>query len=207
MPALLAIGAFPDWHHPLYVVGLYAAVEVATAYFIEPLLCGAKTGITALYILIAAIFWGLMWGPVGLIVSTPLTVCLVAFGKHIPQLEFLAILFGEEVQLTPEVNVYQRLLAGDAEEAREIVKHYLEHTSIAELYDSLLIPVLVLAEQDRDREALDETRKRRVFESVREIVEEPSEPPNRQAADYERVTHEMPTPGSKPGAGILAVPA
>ena len=169
---MLALALFPGWHRALYVLGLYVVIEATTAYFVEPLVYGAKTGITALSVLLAAIFWGLIWGPVGLILSTPLTVCLVAFGKHIPQLEFLTILLGDDIQLSPEVQVYQRLLAGDPEEARDIAKSFLEQTSIAEVYDSLFLPVLILTEQDLHRGALEESRKALIFDGLKDLIED-----------------------------------
>jgi predicted PurR-regulated permease PerM len=206
LPTIFAIGAFEDWHRALYVLALYVAVEITTANFVEPFLYGTKTGITPLAILIAAIFWGLIWGPVGLLLSTPVTVCLVAFGKHIPQLEFLTILFGEETQLSPEVSVYQRLLADDPEEAREIAKRYLEQNSIAELYDSLLIPVLVMAEQDSRRAALEDSQKAVIFENLKELIEDLSEAPNHDFAGT-RTSENPPATPDRPSTRVLAVPA
>jgi predicted PurR-regulated permease PerM len=208
LPTVLSLAVFTGWHNALYVLCLYVVAEATTAYFIEPLIYGTKTGITALSILVAAIFWGVIWGPIGLLLSTPLTVCLVAFGRHIPQLEFLTVLLGDEMELSPEVQVYQRLLADDPEEARSIAKTYLEANSVAELYDYLFIPVLVLAEQDFHREALDDERRMLVFDNLKELIEDLSTEPDRNAREMQTGSEpEAISVGSEPGTRILAVPA
>jgi hypothetical protein len=107
-------------------------------------LYGSHTGVSSLAILVAAIFWGMLWGPVGLILSTPLTVCLILIGRYIPQLNFFEILLGDEPVLSPQAHFYQRLLALDEEEARDIVEEYLKQNPIGNLYDSVLIPALSL---------------------------------------------------------------
>lgn len=172
LPTLLSLGAFPGWKQPLLVIGLYVVIEIVTAYFVEPALYGSQTGLTSLAILVVAVFWTILWGPVGLLLSTPLTVCLVAFGKHIPQLEFMTVLFGDESVLPPEAKVYQRLLADDPEEAREIAEEYIAGHSLESFYDSVMIPVLVLAEQDRRREDIGDSRAGLLFRSIRDLVDE-----------------------------------
>ncbi len=207
LPTLFAIGAFADWHRAFYVLAMYLAIEISTANFVEPYLYGAQTGITPLSILIAAIFWGVIWGPVGLLLSTPVTVCLVAFGKHVPQLGFLTILFGDEVQLSPEVNVYQRLLAGDPEEARDIAKEFLEQNSTAELYDRLLIPILIMAEQDNQRNVLDDSRKADIFQDLKELIEDLNEIPEQDKVETRSAGGDGSVLANRPSARILAVPA
>jgi hypothetical protein len=122
--------------------------------------------------LVAAIFWGMLWGPVGLILSTPLTVCLILVGRYIPQLNFLEILLGDEPVLSPQAHFYQRLLALDDEEARDIAEKYLKENPIGNLYDSVLIPALSLAEKDRHMNVLDEIRTKFIYQSTRELIEE-----------------------------------
>jgi hypothetical protein len=114
----------------------------------------------------------MLWGPVGLILSTPLTVCLILIGRYIPQLNFLEILLGDEPVLSPQAHFYQRLLALDEEEARDIVEEYLKQNPIGNLYDSVLIPALSLAEKDRHMNVLDEIRTKFIYQNTRELIEE-----------------------------------
>ena len=172
LPLLLALGAFDDWKRPLLVLAMFVVLELSTANFVEPMLYGSQTGITSLAILIAAIFWTVVWGPVGLLLSTPLTVCLVAFGKHTPKLEFLTVLFGDETVLPQDAKIYQRLLASDPEEAREIAEAHVKESSIEDLYESVLIPMLILAKHDRDRRHIDENQLAYLYQNTRELVEE-----------------------------------
>ena len=172
LPLLLALGAFDDWKRPLLVLAMFVVLELSTANFVEPMLYGSQTGITSLAILIAAIFWTVVWGPVGLLLSTPLTVCLVAFGKHTPKLEFLTVLFGDETVLPQDAKIYQRLLASDPEEAREIAEAHVKESSIEDLYESVLIPMLILAKHDRDRRHIDESQLAYLYQNTRELVEE-----------------------------------
>jgi len=112
-PILFSLAVFDGWTRTLIIIGLFVVIEVVVSSFIEPVLYGAHTGISALAILFAAVFWALLWGPIGLVLSTPLTVCLVVMGRHVPHLRFLHIILGDEPVLPPEVQFYQRLLATD----------------------------------------------------------------------------------------------
>ena len=172
LPTVLSLAVFDGWARSLMVIGLFLVIEIIVANFLEPMLYGAHTGISSLAILVAAVFWTLLWGPVGLVLSTPLTVCLVVLGRYVPQLEFLHILLGDEPVLTPEAQFYQRLLAGDHREARQVLEQHLEGSSLLELYDSVVIPALGLAEQDRHQNDLDEAVERFICQSTRELVEE-----------------------------------
>ncbi len=172
LPTLLALGVFEGWKRPLLVIGLFVIIEIVVAYVVEPLLYGSQTGISSLAVLVSAVFWTTLWGPVGLLLSTPITVCLVAFGKYVPHLEFVTILLGDQSVLSPEVKIYQRLLAADSEESREIAEEYLEGHSLLELYESVLVPVLILAAQDRRRAEMDESHQRFLFQGLREIIED-----------------------------------
>lgn len=172
MPILLSLAVFPGWHQALLTAGVFLAVELTVANLVEPFLYGAHVGLSPLAILVAAIFWTLIWGFPGLVLSTPLTVCLVVMGRHIPHLAFLSVLFGDAPVLPPPTKFYQRLLAGDQVEARQILEDYLKEHSMGELYSSLIIPALGLAEQDRHRNDLDETRQNLVYQSTRELIEE-----------------------------------
>jgi predicted PurR-regulated permease PerM len=171
-PMALALAVFPGWSQVGLTFLLYLFLELIIANLIEPWLYGAHTGVSSLAILVAAVFWVMLWGPVGLILSTPLTVCLILMGRYVPQLDFLEILLGDEPVLPPQAHFYQRLLALDDDEARDIAVRYLKENPIGNLYDSVLIPALGLAEKDRHMNVLDETRRKFIHQSTRELIEE-----------------------------------
>jgi len=176
MPLLLSLAVFDGWTRPLIVLGLFVFTELIVSNLIEPLLYGIHTGISSLAILVAAIFWTAIWGPIGLVLSTPLTVCLLVVGRHVPRLRFLQILLGDEPPLTPDSRFYQRLLAMDHDEARQVLENYLEGNTLEELYDSVLIPALSLAEQDRHQNRLEDAHLKFIGQSTRELIDEFCEP-------------------------------
>src|ERR1700739_1131828 len=178
MPLLLSMAVFDGWSKPLLVLGLFAITELGISNLIEPMLYGAHTGISSLAIVMAAIFWTAIWGPIGLVLSTPLTVCLLVVGRHVPQLRFLHILLGDEPPLTPESRFYQRLLAMDHEEAREVLQKCLTEMSIEDLYENVMIPALALAEQDRHQNLLQDENEKFINQSTRELIDELWEPRN-----------------------------
>jgi predicted PurR-regulated permease PerM len=172
IPLLLSIAAFPDSRHFLMTAALYIIVELISNNVIEPWLYGASTGLSATAVVVSAVFWTWLWGPLGLLMSTPLTVCLVVMGKYVPQLQFLDILLGDEPVLEPHVKVYQRLLAMDQEEASDLVDEYLKEKELVDVYDEVLIPALGLAEHDRHRGLLDEQRQRYIRQSMKEMIDD-----------------------------------
>lgn len=172
MPILFSFAVFAGWTKPLIAFGVFLFLEGTLAYAVEPMLYSRSTGISPLAILVAAIFWAALWGPIGLLLSTPLTVCIVAVGRYIPQLEFLNVLFGDKKNAASDVQLYQTLSAGDLEGSQQLVNEYLNERSIRELYDSALMPVLVLAERDRADSWFEGQRRSRLFREMRSIVEE-----------------------------------
>jgi predicted PurR-regulated permease PerM len=172
LPVFLALAVFSSWVQPLLCLGLFVVIEVTVAYIIEPWLYGAHTGISSLAILVAAAFWTALWGPVGLVLSTPLTVCLVVLGRYVPQLEFLYVILGDEPVLSPEVQLYQRLLAMDQREAHTVIELFLKDRSLVELYDTVVIPALSMAEEERHRGVLDEARENFLIQSINEFIAE-----------------------------------
>ena len=166
------LAVFPTWWHPLWAFLLFAALEVAVSNFVEPHLYGSHTGISALALVTMAIVWTLLWGWAGLVVSTPLTVCLIVFGRYVPQMSFLHILLGEEAELAPEARFYERLLATDQAEAHNIADRFLESRGIVELYDQVMMPALIMTEQDRHKGALDDVRCSYLFQSATELIAE-----------------------------------
>ena len=175
LPIILSLAVFDGWLPPLLVFLLFASLEVIVGNFVESWLYGAHTGISSLALLVTAIFWTVLWGPAGLILSTPLTVCVVVLGRYFLQLSFLHILLGDEEALEAEAQLYQRLLAMDQSEARTIVDAFLKGKPLIELYDSVLIPALSLAEQDRHNGTIDTTHEEFLFLSINEMIAEFSE--------------------------------
>lgn len=171
-PVAMAFAVFPDWNHALLIVGLFLSLELIIANLIEPWLYGAHTGISSLAILVAAVFWSMLWGPVGLILSTPLTVCLMLVGRYVPQLSFLEVLLGDEPALSPHELLYQRLLAKDQSEARNIAEGELQGKSLGSLYETILIPALGLAEEDRHSEAISGPTSEFICQSARELIDD-----------------------------------
>jgi len=172
MPILLSLAVFDGWMKPLLAFGAFVAIEIITSYVVEPLLYAAHTGVSSLAILVAAIFWAALWGPVGLLLSTPLTVCIVVIGRYIPQWEFLSVLLGDQRVLGTEVQLYQKLRRMDAEEARQVVDDFLKEGSIEKLYESVITPVLIFIEKDRAEVGLGDAREQFVFQTLKEIIEE-----------------------------------
>lgn len=171
MPALLAFAISSGWSEVGWVLGVFFTLELVLVNFIEPLVYGKSAGLSPIAIILAALFWTLLWGPVGLLLATPLTVCVAVMGRYIPELGYLNVLLGVEPVLSAEARFYQRLLAMDAEEAEDLAEAYANEHGLLELYDQVVIPALALAEQDRHRRALEEQRSRFIFDTTRRLVE------------------------------------
>ncbi|HEX4884587.1 MAG TPA: AI-2E family transporter, partial [Casimicrobiaceae bacterium] len=170
-PVVLAIAVDPGWTMALSTVALFLVVELVSNNIVEPWLYGPSTGLSAVAIILAAIFWTTLWGPLGLLLSTPLTVCLVVLGRHVPQVRFLYVLLGNAPALTPGERFYQRMLAGDTGEGEEIAAPYLAAGNLAGFHDEVVLPALLLAEADRRREALAPERVDAVAANVRLVLE------------------------------------
>jgi predicted PurR-regulated permease PerM len=171
-PVALSFAVDPGWIMPLMTAGLFLGIELIVGNAIEPWLYGASTGISAIAILIAAVFWTWLWGPIGLLLSTPLTVCLVVMGRFVPQLRFLDVLLGDRPVLPPYARFYQRLLAHDPDEAAEITEQYIQNRSLEDLYDDLILPALALAENDRQRGALSPDRLSDLADAIYTIIDD-----------------------------------
>ncbi|HEV3303324.1 MAG TPA: AI-2E family transporter, partial [Planctomycetaceae bacterium] len=172
VPIGLSLAISTGWVPPMLTVGLFAALELFIGNVMEPWLYGKNTGVSPVAVLVAAVFWTWLWGAVGLLLATPLTVCLMVIGKYVPQLSFLDILLGNEEVFEPKKRVYQRLLAGDQEEANELIEGYLEKMPLGEVYDTVLIPALAMAETHWQRGEINEDRHKLIFQSLKETVEE-----------------------------------
>jgi hypothetical protein len=171
-PITLALAVYPGMSVFLWTAGLFVFIELLSNNLMEPWLYGASTGMSTVAVLVSAVFWTWLWGAVGLLLATPLTVCLVVIGKYVPPLRFLDILLGDEPVLDPPERIYQRLLAGDEEEASELAAEFLKEGDLLDVYDDVLLPALSLAEQDRHKGRLDEQRQKFIRRAMRQLVDE-----------------------------------
>lgn len=203
LPLMLSLAVFDGWRAPLLVLALFVTLEVITGNLIEPRLYGAHTGMSSLALLVTTVFWAVLWGPAGLVLSTPLTVCVVVLGRHVRHLSFLHILLGDQPVLTPDAHLYQRLLAMDGHEAHMVADQYRNENSVIQLYDSVIIPALTMAEQDRHKGALDADREEFLFVTVREIIADVVALPQR--IDPERLPEEVRQPATT--QRVLCIPA
>jgi predicted PurR-regulated permease PerM len=193
-PVILASIALTGWRRPLIAFAVYVGLEGTISSVVEPWLYATRTGISSLAILLSAAFWTLLWGPIGLILSTPLTVCLAVIGRHIPALGFLYVLLGDEPVLSEDVRFYQRLLAQDEDEATQVLEQCLKQSSLTEVFDTVVIPALGFAERDRHAGRLEQSRAEYIFASTRELIDE--------------VSDSAPYPGPEHPAGtVVCVPA
>lgn len=168
MPVALSLAVFDRWTKPLLVVGLFVVLELISNMVLEPWLYGKRTGVTPLALLVAATFWVWLWGAVGLFLAIPLTVCLMVMGKHIPQLEFLYVLLGDEPMLDPHEQLYHRFLSGKREDADGLLVEALRTRSPRKVSDDILIPAVRLAEKDHAAGSLEEAQRK----IVREVIED-----------------------------------
>lgn len=172
LPTCLAVLVSRDWSMALWTVGLFAALEALTNMFVEPLVYGRGLGVSQAALLLAVAFWTWLWGPAGLVLASPLTVCLVVLGRHVPQLAFLDTMLGDRPALTPAQRLYQRLLARDEDEASSLMGQQAAETSVAEAFDDTLMPVLALARQDLRNGRIDAATQLQVASYVGVLVEE-----------------------------------
>ena len=171
MPAALAFAVSDGWSEVLWVLGVFVALEAVLVYVAEPWLYGRSTGLSPIAVIAAVLFWTWLWGPVGLLLAMPLTVCVAVMGRYIPQLGYLNVLLGVEPVLTPQARFYQRLVAMDQEEAEDLAEDFANEHGLLALHERVVIPALGLGEQDRHAGALDERHQRFIFDTTRHIVE------------------------------------
>ncbi len=205
MPITLALAVTKGWSQPLMVITLFVVLELIVNNVLEPWLYGSSIGVSSLGVIIAAIFWTWLWGPIGLVLAMPLTVCLVVLGKYFPQLQFLPVLLGDQSALQPYEHLYQRLLTSDDHEAAKISERYLESSTVTEFYDEVLVPALHLAERDRHADRLSEQQESVLNESARELVDDLGE---RVARKIDMVHTDNLEAGSLPVAAntVLCIP-
>lgn len=182
-PLFLAFAVAPDWSAVLWTLALFGTVEMIVSNVVEPWLYGSRTGLSPLAIIVAALVWTFLWGPLGLVLSTPLTVCLVVLGRHVPQFGFFDILLGDEPTLAPHARLYQRLLVGDGLEAGFGAEEALETMTLGAYHQDILVPALLLAQDDMDRGVLTHDQEERLARVASGMVVELGEAEEDQAAD------------------------
>lgn len=175
LPIALAAAVGEGWSMALWTILLFAVVEPLTAQVVEPLAYGHRTGLTPVAVVLSAVFWTWLWGPIGLLVSTPLTLCIVVLSRHVDRLKFLDIMFGDQPPLTPPQALYQRMLAGDPVEAADHAARTLKQTSVFDYCNDILLGALKLAQADLDRGRLDAERIANIAECVDELLEDLAE--------------------------------
>jgi len=183
-PIVLSLAVFNNWERPLITMGLFLAVELLTYMVVEPYLYGQSIGVSQVALLVALAFWTWLWGSVGLVLGTPLTVCLVVLGKHVPALSFIGVMMADEPALPVDVSYYQRLLAKDAVEGTEILDAYLVEHPLIEVYDDVLVPALSRAKRDRVTGRVSAEEMQGIYEAARESVERLTD--HRPPADGEK---------------------
>jgi predicted PurR-regulated permease PerM len=196
-PITVSIAMFDGWTQPVLTIGLILTVELLTFNVAEPLLYGKSIGISEVAQLVSAAFWAFLWGPIGLLLSGPLTVCLLVLGKYVPSLRVLDVLLGDEPALEEELRYYQRLAAKDQDEAVEVVLAHLKANSPERVYDDLLVPALSFARRDRHEDELTERDHEYILQATREVLEELSE----------QAETEKPTAPERSRVRVLACPA
>ena len=173
LPIALAAAVGNDWTMTLWTIALFVVVEPLAGQVVEPLVCGRSAGLSPVAVVVAASFWTWLWGPLGLLLSTPLTLCLVVFARHVDRLQFIDVMLGDQPALTPpEQTAYQRMLTGDPIEAIEQAREFLKKGTIAQYYEEILLGALRLAEADAALGRLDERRLENIHETITELIED-----------------------------------
>src|SRR5215469_3227393 len=192
-PIALAVAVDPGWSMALMTTALFLVVEPLIGQVIEPLVYGHSTGLTPVAVIIAATFWTWLWGPIGLLLSTPLSVCLGVLGRHVEWLQFVDVMIGDEPPLSPAQSFYQRALAGDVNELTDQAEKQLKRQSLSSYYDEVVLQGLILAEVDVRRGSLEEKQVLEINDAVRGLVDDLSEyedstPPIEPKADEPAVS-------------------
>ena len=174
-PILVSLAALPGWEGPLTVVGLFVVLELFTNLVLETALYAGAAGVSQVALLVSVAFWTWLWGPLGLLMATPLTVCLVVLGKHVPGLGFVGMLMADTPALAPEYGYYQRLLARDQSEAADLIERHVKTEAPRSVYDALLLPALNYAERDRLEQRLSLAEETAVVDATRELLSDAAE--------------------------------
>jgi hypothetical protein len=196
-PLVLAAAVGHGWTMVLMTAALFLVAETVVGQAIEPLIYGHSTGLSPVAVITAATFWTWLWGPIGLILATPLTMCLVVLGRHVDHLKFLDVMFGDEPPLTPAELIYQRMLARDPIEAADQARIFLKERPLTAYYDEILLEGLRLAQADAQRGSLDEDQMRRIRDAVAELVDDLATHTDVDEQRTEPQRRTLPSPNSK----------
>jgi len=169
-PMGIALATSEGWFQPLAVFGFVLVLELVSNNILEPLVFGRSTGVSATALIISAAFWGYLWGPIGLVLSAPIAVCLMVIGRNIPQLAFLNLLLGSEPALSSDMGIYQRFMLDDEQEATRLILLRLKDSPVDEVFDEMLIPTLNYAKRDFRRNQLSEVDHKLVLDGVRTVL-------------------------------------
>jgi predicted PurR-regulated permease PerM len=200
-PLALAVAVDPGWSKVLYTMGLFIVMEVVSNNFIEVVLYGASTGISNFALLVAAVFWTWLWGAPGLVLSTPLTVCLLVLGMYVPGFKILSMLLGSEPVLEPPAQFYQRMLSMESEDMLELAGKVAEERSLDEFYEDVFLPALIMSEKDRHSGALSAERQRFIFQASLDLVEELER--QEETAKVAAGAPDLPRPRQRPGTPVV----
>src|ERR1700730_14738501 len=172
LPIALAAAVGSDWTMTIWTIALFAVVEPLTGQVVEPLVCGRTAGLSPVAVVLAASFWTWLWGPLGLLLSTPLTLCLVVLARHVERLQFIDVMLGDQPALTPQQAAYQRMLTGDPIEAIEQARSFLKEGTVDAYYEEIVLGALRLAEADGALGRLDDARLENIHQTISEIIED-----------------------------------
>jgi predicted PurR-regulated permease PerM len=208
VPVLISFAVSTSWLSPLLTLGLFVVLELINFNALEPWLYGSRTGVSSIALIIAAVFWTWLWGPIGLVLAIPLTVCVAVMGRHVPKLQFLSVLLSEERALAPHEECYHRLLAFGLDEANDLAESYAKSNSLASLYDSVLIPTVTLAEMDAQRDELGPEQRSAIHRHIHDLIEDlGSAAPSKSQLEADNTAEHTPFPLSSPKCRVLCVPA
>lgn len=192
-PLILAAAVGPDWSMFIWAAAVFLVIDIVIGQFVEPMMQGHSTGLSPVAVILSATFWTWLWGPIGLVLATPLTLCLVVLGRHVERLKFLDVMFGDQPALTPPELAYQRLLARDPVEAAEEARHFLKDKPLICYYQEIFVPTLRLAQADDENGRLDEERLQRVREAAGELIDDLADHKDKvQAVVEEEADHDKP---------------
>jgi predicted PurR-regulated permease PerM len=202
-PIMVSLAALQGWAGPLYVVGLFVVLELVTNLVLETVMCAGAAGVSQVALLASIAFWTWLWGPLGLLMATPLTVCIVVLGKHVPGLEFVATLMADLPALAPEHAYYQRLLARDQAEAADLIEQCIKTVPERSVYDALLLPALSYAERDRLAQRLSVEEETAVIDATRELLSDAAESVRRLSPTSPGALDHAPLPGPREPLRVL----
>ena len=207
LPILVSLAVSEGWTQPMWVIGLYVVLELLLNNVAEPWLYGGSVGVSSVGVIVSAIFWTWLWGPVGLVLAMPLTVCLLVMAQYVPQLRFITVLLADRPPMSLVERVYQRMLASDENELMKLLRKELKTRPLVDVYDEVLIPALALAEQDRHADLLSDDQATIVEELAEDLVQELGQDARQQATEADaEAKAEQPQVNERSNSRVLCIP-